>query len=79
MPRLLVGKNTRVVHVLRVITVALLDAQTTLGRQIDLVSIGSRWLIEVEQQKAAAVRRDLRKPKAHARICCEHFNVGWLG
>ena len=46
------------------------------GKVNRLFSIGSRWLIE---QKAAAVGRDLRKPKAHTRICGEHFNVGWLG
>ena len=45
----------------------------TLRRQMDFVSIGSRWLIEVEQQKAAAVRRE---PKTHTRICAEHFKTG---
>ena len=43
---------------------------------MDLVSISSRWLIEVEEQKAAAVRRDPWEPQAHTRICGEHFKTG---
>ena len=49
---------------------------SALRRQMELVSVGSRWLIEVEQQKAAAARRDHWEPKAHTRICGEHFKTG---
>ena len=82
MPRLLVGKLTCVVlrskhrRAKMVNNCCVVGCTNTLGRQMDFVSIGCRWLIEVEQQKAAAVRRDPSESKAHTRICGDHFKAG---